>query len=87
MSCAAGSYAPLHELLLTPTPPLPPPSARKRLPLPPPPPPPPLAACACSAGVEAEVVVLDAEGHFEGDATGIEVVFFSMSVTKSPAAM
>ena len=38
-------------------------------------------------GREAEVVVLDADGHFDADATGIEVVFFSMSVTKSPAAM
>ena len=38
-------------------------------------------------GREAEVVVLDADGHFDADARGIEVVFFPMSVTKSPAAM
>lgn len=36
---------------------------------------------------EAEVVVLRADGGFDGDPDGIEVVFFSLSVTESPAAM
>jgi len=40
-----------------------------------------------STGVDAEIIVLDREGHFDGDPSGIEVVYFSMSVTKYAAAM
>jgi phosphoglycerate dehydrogenase-like enzyme len=39
------------------------------------------------AGVEGEVLVLDANGNFDGDPSGIEVVYFSLSVTKYEAAM
>ncbi len=41
----------------------------------------------CAAGVEGEVIVLDAAGCFDGDPSGIEVVYFSLGVTKYAAAM
>jgi phosphoglycerate dehydrogenase-like enzyme len=40
-----------------------------------------------AAGVEGEIVVLNGDGSFEGDPSGIEVVYFSMSVTKYKPAM
>lgn len=40
-----------------------------------------------AAGVEGEVLVLDENGRFDADPNGIEVVYFSLSVTKHAAAM
>lgn len=39
------------------------------------------------AGLSATIVVLGADGEFEGDPNGIEVVYFSLSVTNHEAAM
>ncbi len=38
-------------------------------------------------GAEGEIVVLDSEGRFDGDPEGIDVVLFSLGVTKHPPAM
>jgi len=40
-----------------------------------------------SAGVDGEILVLDGAGKMDGDPSGIDVVYFSMSVTKYKAAM
>lgn len=40
-----------------------------------------------AGGAVPEIVILDAEGGFDGDPVGSEVIYFSLSVTKYPAAM
>ena len=39
------------------------------------------------ADVRAEIVVLEADGRFEGDPAGCEVVYFCVSAARSPNAM
>ncbi len=40
-----------------------------------------------AAGADGEVLILDANGQFDGDPSGIDIVYFSMSVTKYKPAM